>query len=70
MASSNNLFNKIIFEKIVSEKDADIKKRSSKIRNEEKVRNSTSQNDEIIITEDHVSWLSGHSLKLTKKNIL
>ena len=60
----NNLFNKIIFEKIVSEKDADIKK-ILKIRNEEKVRNSMI-NDEIIITEDHVSWLLGH-LKINKK---
>ena len=60
----SNLFNKIIFEKIVSEKDADIKK-ILKIRNEEKVRNSMI-NDEIIITEDHVSWLLGH-LKINKK---
>lgn len=60
----NNIFNNIIFEKIISENDTDIKK-ILKIRNEEKVRNSMI-NDEIIIFEKHVSWISGH-LKNNKK---
>ena len=54
----NNFFNNIIFEKIISENDTDIKK-ILEIRNEEKVRNSMI-NDEIIIFEKHKSWISGH----------
>ena len=60
----NNFFNNIIFEKIISENDTDIKK-ILEIRNEEKVRNSMI-NDEIIIFEKHKSWISGH-LKNNKK---
>lgn len=59
-----NLFDKIIFEKIISEKDIDIKK-ILKIRNEEKVRNSMI-NNEIIVIEKHIAWISEY-LKNNKK---
>ena len=59
-----NLFNNIIFEKIISEKDIDIKN-ILKIRNEKKVRNAMIKN-EIIVLDKHIDWISEY-LKNNKK---